>query len=708
MQQSFYSAASGLKTQQFGVDTWANNLSNINTNAYKGNRAEFSTMYSSYLSAQNSNSSVVSTKGHGSAVAANKTDFSQGATFATSNPYDLAIMKKGFFVVKDNDRTYYTRDGAFIKDADGYLVTNTGKKVYGLDLGKIKGKLLVSSSQDLSPLNTQDTNELKPVKIPSNIEFRPALTHNAKLSINLNSTENLKNVQEANDYISKQYQNNFELIKNKDMGQFFNVKEGDVFSIKVGNADINYTYGTDFKTLGDLQNKLLSDQSNIRLNYEQGSLIINNFSTSVQSLDFSNTTPSLAIALGLPKKQVLDSGKSLSFGRIDQKEIFKINFNALRSSRGNDVNVNKGDYLSIKIDDQEHKITYGKANETIVDNQVLGEEDTFLTIEQFIKNVQNKTGLNVQLKNNRFVFTNSTDESIDIQFNSNNQLFLNSLGISNKKTSLTSSESVSGNTFLVSTYSTSSTVFDETGKKFYINTQYMLKNKASQLIEEKEKWHTSSYLMDGNGLPLSEEKVGVLEFQKTNEPPKFLQYTDDGKLEESEKLEIDFLGKSKISYDLRGVDKNNFTTNSIAQDTRLLDKDIDGNIKGVLENIVVDSEGVIRLRFSNNKEEVYGRIGVVGFVNEQGLQQVGNNEYQVSYSRAPGNTQQKASGEPYLLWNEKGKLETLIASNRLERSNVDLATGLTELIVLQRAYGANSKVVSTSDEMEQEAINLKR
>jgi flagellar hook protein FlgE len=60
------------------------------------------------------------------------------------------------------------------------------------------------------------------------------------------------------------------------------------------------------------------------------------------------------------------------------------------------------------------------------------------------------------------------------------------------------------------------------------------------------------------------------------------------------------------------------------------------------------------------------------------------------------------------LWREDGILRTVLASKTLETSNVDLTVGLTELIALQRAYGANSKAVTTSDELEQGAINLKK
>lgn len=61
-----------------------------------------------------------------SSVQSLATDFSAGKTVETGNPYDLAIVGEGLFTVRNSDRTFYTRQGQFQKDADGRLITTQG------------------------------------------------------------------------------------------------------------------------------------------------------------------------------------------------------------------------------------------------------------------------------------------------------------------------------------------------------------------------------------------------------------------------------------------------------------------------------------------------------------------------------------------------------------------------------------------------------
>jgi flagellar hook protein FlgE len=91
-----------------------------------------------------------------------------------------------------------------------------------------------------------------------------------------------------------------------------------------------------------------------------------------------------------------------------------------------------------------------------------------------------------------------------------------------------------------------------------------------------------------------------------------------------------------------------------------------------------------------------GRITLSTFVNAAGLEKVGSSLYTVSAN----------SGEPVVDYvNEDcGKME----SGFLEMSNVELSTELTNMIIMQRGFQANSRVITTSDTMLEELVNLKR
>ena len=96
------------------------------------------------------------------------------------------------------------------------------------------------------------------------------------------------------------------------------------------------------------------------------------------------------------------------------------------------------------------------------------------------------------------------------------------------------------------------------------------------------------------------------------------------------------------------------------------------------------------------------RVALVGPIDAQGLEKAGN-----SLFRASGN-----SGVPAVAFslanNSANGTSEKILSNSLEMSNVDLATQFVKLITTQRAYSANSKTITTADEMTQEVLNLKR
>ncbi len=116
-----------------------------------------------------------------------------------------------------------------------------------------------------------------------------------------------------------------------------------------------------------------------------------------------------------------------------------------------------------------------------------------------------------------------------------------------------------------------------------------------------------------------------------------------------------------------------------------------------LESYSIDGSGNINGVYSDGKSYLLGRIGVVGFKNPEGLEKIGNNNYVASNN----------SGMPEVgIAGQKGL--GVIRQGFLEMSNVDLANEFTEMIIASRAYQANSRSITTSDEMLQELINLKR
>ncbi len=138
---ALYTGLSGLNANQQRIDTIGDNISNVNTTAFKSSRTMFQTQFSQTLSAgtaptATSGGTNPSQVGLGTLLASIQKDFSPGPIETTGVPTDLAIDGSGFFVVLTPDGSrYYTRDGTFKLNASNYLVSQTGAFVqgYGVD-----------------------------------------------------------------------------------------------------------------------------------------------------------------------------------------------------------------------------------------------------------------------------------------------------------------------------------------------------------------------------------------------------------------------------------------------------------------------------------------------------------------------------------------------------------------------------------------------
>lgn len=129
-------AATGMLAQQTNVDVISNNIANMNTTAYKKQRAEFQDLLYQQVSRPGSSTGGETKVPSGIQIGSGvKTGGvyrinEQGALTQTSNPYDIAIQGKGYFQVKMPDgTTAYTRDGSFQVSDQGELVTQDGYPV---------------------------------------------------------------------------------------------------------------------------------------------------------------------------------------------------------------------------------------------------------------------------------------------------------------------------------------------------------------------------------------------------------------------------------------------------------------------------------------------------------------------------------------------------------------------------------------------------
>ncbi|MBU1626307.1 flagellar hook-basal body complex protein, partial [bacterium] len=122
-----------------------------------------------------------------------------------------------------------------------------------------------------------------------------------------------------------------------------------------------------------------------------------------------------------------------------------------------------------------------------------------------------------------------------------------------------------------------------------------------------------------------------------------------------------------------------------------------GLASGELQSITVDENGLITGFFTNGQTRKIAQLAIASFANYAGLSKLGNNVFGETF--ASGSANLSAAGV--------GGLGKLVA-NALEMSNVDLAREFTNMITGQRGFQANSRIITTTDEMIQEALMIKR
>ena len=122
----------------------------------------------------------------------------------------------------------------------------------------------------------------------------------------------------------------------------------------------------------------------------------------------------------------------------------------------------------------------------------------------------------------------------------------------------------------------------------------------------------------------------------------------------------------------------------------------DGNAAGTLSSVSVDSSGIITGTYTNGVKQAEAQVAIAQFTNASGLEKNGNSLYQESNNSGTANVKTASD------------LGVTITPSALEMSNVDIANEFSNMIVTQRGFQSNSKIITVGDEMLETLINMKR
>lgn len=224
-----------------------------------------------------------------------------------------------------------------------------------------------------------------------------------------------------------------------------------------------------------------------------------------------------------------------------------------------------------------------------------------------------------------------------------------------------------------------------------LGTKHELKMVMWKTATDKWDWK-----FDSTGMDITQ--AGITEVAGTHP----ITFASDGSVDASVKgvpPEIKFTPNSgatdvDIKIDLgtgvNGLSQFAGTSNAVMRDQ-------DGYTNGTLQSYTIDATGTIVGSFTNGTTQTLGQVALSDFNNPAGLERAGDNMYQVTAN----------SGAGIVGYAGEGATST-IASGTLEMSNVDLAREFTDMIVAQRGFQANGRVITTSDQMLQELVQLKQ
>jgi flagellar hook protein FlgE len=235
-----------------------------------------------------------------------------------------------------------------------------------------------------------------------------------------------------------------------------------------------------------------------------------------------------------------------------------------------------------------------------------------------------------------------------------------------------------------SNYSTSTQIYDALGET-HLATTYFTKTD-----DQTWEWNTVVDSADLDPSVASSEELTVIGSGT-------LTFDDDGQLIGDNAFDLD---TTTLMW-ANGADSTQniaieFDTTQFSSSSVVFSQNQNGYAPGEVVETSINSDGVVSVSYSNGETLDIATITLATFSNPGGLVKEGNSLYSAS----------SYSGEPQI--GTPGASQGTIYTNSLELSNVDLSQEFVDMITIQNGYSASSKVITTTDEMLQEVINLIR
>ena len=703
---------SGLGAQSSAMGAIADNIANMNTIGYKNNNVSFSTLVTKQVSS--SKYSAGGVQSHTS-----QSIDTQGLLSSVSSTTSLAVSGNGYFVVNSintGDGTWaYTRAGDFLKDETGYLVNSGGYYAQAWSLmpwdgtesaatveinGIVYMKAYKNENGETVYINDNivDQNNLRGINL-SNIGGTATPTTQIAFGANLPSGSRIGDTHSVSTliYDSLGNPNNISLNYTKETANSWGLNT----SIPSGAAAINlYTNdGLVYSSIGQMEfTDIPAEGSIIKINdnivfefvndknLENGSAIGNgNDNIAVNIAEANSVKDAIEAFLEAIELNVRDAGR---FTR--DNNAIKISQSLTGDALTIDCSGTLACLQSAAAIDKSSGLSTGVFTVEAVDNQIKNcAYVDFTSITQ---------GESITIDGIEFVFDNAlnadTPTKIYVGYSADYSMdqYVDML------TRKIQDSNVAEPDRFVASGKTLQIIPTSTGEDITLN--YSIEADFAQIAggdPETVLPATITNTFTYDDVDQLGSKIPAIMFNSDGTPKNInvenmeiywangaQDMTGEVKSGDGVQIKIN-MGEKNVSTGLTNL-SGDFSTSYINQD---------GATFGSYAGVTVGDDGVVTAVFSNGETRPIAIIPLATFVNANGMEALNNNVWIATTE----------SGNPLLTQATTGGAGEIVSSS-LESSTVDLATEFSNMIVVQRAYSAAGKIMTTADEMLQELTNL--
>lgn len=688
MMRSLFSGVSGIKVHQTRMDVIGNNIANINTIGFKSSRTTFSDMLSqlqSSAAAPTDNLGGINAKqiGLGANVESIDLIFTDSSPQQTGKNTDLALSGNGLFVLKNGNQSFYTRNGAFMFDEDGYYVLpGSGLRVQGWN-----------ATDGVLNTNGTPTDIVVPVGKTMEATATSTIDYTGNLNKESLTITSIQPTQASSGYLGNVTTQNYSTQVTINGNQYTaatntEYASGDNVTLKYGKVT---AVGS-----GNYIAQIIDDEGNVV------TTLTGLTTAPTEGADYTDGTAAAASTAGTYTSVNVDGTNAMS-ARITLSDGTTMNVTSGYYEVGKSVPVTTlatvydslgGQHqVTLLLDKDSSSYDYnlddsdadaaatGKPSYsyTYTDNDGATQTVTFTLPNGDSSITDNNDGTSAYTGSFTATAVYAADGTT-ISYYTYKDENGTTRKVSTTDTKLADSTAAT-TTFTIGTVNNGAKVYDNRWR-VYIAPGEGMKGPADADFE-------NSYTVTE-----SDGSTATGTMNNIN----FLYFDDKGKFVSNGQSE---LGTIHFTYSGGNGAAEQDASISFSDMTQYASSTTsfpisNGNASGILQSLAIDSNGIITGSYTNGLVQSEAQIAVAQFNNSSGLTKVGTTIYQESNNSGAANVKTVSD------------LGLSVTSSALEMSNVDLATEFSDMIITQRGFQANSKITTVSDEMLETLVNMKR